>query len=65
MLPTEQAAQADPAHTLSTPFQDPLNGSWVRLMVMRPTGQSGGGMKTGLRQEVAGGGGECRFRWCS
>ena len=24
MPPTEQAAQADPAHTLSTPFQDPF-----------------------------------------
>ncbi len=26
MLGTEQAAQADPAHTLSTPFQDPFTG---------------------------------------
>ena len=42
MLPTEQAAQAaqaDLAYTRSTPFQDPFDGSWVRLMVMRPTGQ--------------------------
>jgi hypothetical protein len=37
MPPTKQAAQADPAPTLSTPFQDPvyrvlLNGSLLRLV---------------------------------